>query len=380
MEVLEWGGFLVGLVLVILAADSVLRTLVVPRGLSSAVSRRVAQGVRRVFLFLANRSSTYEVKDRILALQAPTYLMALLFSWVVIFGSGYALMLWPWVEGGFGQAALESGSSMFTLGFAGTHTIGATVIHFVAAATGLVVVALLIAYLPTIYSEFNRRETVVTMLQSRAGVPAWGPEILARHQMVGMLDNLPDFFHEWERWAAEVTESHTNYPVLIWFRSPHPLRNWVLGLLSVLDAGALYLAFSPSQAPTNARLCMRMGFTCFRNIADFVRIPYDPDPLPTDEIELTYEEFLGGVHRMEEFGFPMERTPEEAWPHFRGWRVNYESVAYALADLIVAPPGPWSGERSHLPGMAIVPQRPANRQPDDPLPDRPKADRFGWHG
>ena len=129
-----------------------------------------------------------------------------------------------------------------------------------------------------------------------------------------------------------------------------------------------------------ARLCLRMGFSCLRYIADLLRIPYDPDPLPTDPIELTYEEFAAGVDRLSGAGFPMENTPEEAWPHFRGWRVNYESLAYALADLVVAPPGPWSGPRDHLPGMAIVPQRPADRNPDDPTDkERPKAERFGWH-
>ena len=168
--------------------------------------------------------------------------------------------------------------------------------------------------------------------------------------------------------------------MLLWMRSPHPLRSWIIGLLSVLDSAALYLAVAPSSAPTEARLCLRMGFTCLRNIADFLQLPYDPDPLPTDGIQLTFEEFHGGYERLIDVDFPLERSAEEAWPHFRGWRVNYEPIAYAVADLIVAPPAPWSGPRRHLPGMAFVPQRPANRSPDDPTAsDKPKAERFGWH-
>jgi hypothetical protein len=96
---------------------------------------------------------------------------------------------------------------------------------------------------------------------------------------------------------------------------------------------------------------------------------------------LTYDEYLGGIARMQ--GFPIERTPEEGWPHFRGWRVNYESIAYALADHIVAPPGPWSGDRRHLPGMTFVPQRPANRIAGDPSSkEEPKIDPAEWriHG
>jgi hypothetical protein len=174
-------------------------------------------------------------------------------------------------------------------------------------------------------------------------------------------------------------ESHTTYTVLIFFRSPHPLRSWVLALMSILDSAALYLAFMPNRAPTQARLVLRMGFTCLRSIADVLRIPYDPDPVPDDPIQLTYEEFLGGVSRMEDMGLQLERTPEEAWPHFRGWRVNYESIAYRLADATVAPPGPWSGPRHHLPGMAIAVVRPPNRTPDNPGAGREKQTRTGWH-
>jgi hypothetical protein len=365
MQVIEWIGFAVGLVAVVATAGSVLRTLVVPRGLAAKLSYVIARFVRKSFLAVANRLDDYESKDHVLARQAPIFLLVQLFTWLAIFYLGYALMLWPLVNGGLDQALLESGSSMLTLGFASTHTAGATVVHFMAAATGLVVVALQIGYLPTLYGAFNRRETLVTMLQSRAGAPAWGIEILLRHQLAGLLDRLGDLYADWERWAADVTESHTNYPVLLYFRSPHPLRSWVVGLLAVMDSAAVCLAVAPSLAPTEARLCLRMGFLCLRNIGDFMRIPYDPDPLPSDPISLTFEEFHAGIGLLEDRDFPMERTAEEAWPHFHGWRVNYESLAYAIADSVTAPPGPWSGPRQHLPGMEIIPQRPADRQPDD---------------
>ena len=377
---LQWVGFFFGLVLTVYTASSVLRSLVVPRGLESFVPSFVLRVMRKAFLFVSNRFDSYERKDDIIALQGPTYLIVLLSTWLLMFIFGFALMLWPLIDTTFGEALVEAGSSMFTLGFAAARSGGSTVVDFIAAATGLIVVALLIAYLPTLYAAFNRRETLVTMLQSRAGAPAWGPEILARHHLVGLTAELPDLYKEWERWAADVAESHTNYPVLVFFRSPHPLRSWVVGLLAVLDAAALQLALSPSTSPTEARLCLRMGFSCLRYIAELLRIPYDPDPLPTDPIELTYEEFAAGVQRLTDVEFPVEKTAEEAWSDFHGWRVNYESLAYALADLVVAPPGPWSGPRDHLPGMAIIPQRPANRNPDNPTAGgRPKAERFGWH-
>jgi len=376
----HWLAFAVGLFVIVGTAGSVIRTLVVPRALVSRLSVTVARTfVRRVFLTIANRFDSYETKDKILALSAPVSLIVLLVVWLALFGVGYGLVLWAVVDGSLLAAFREAGSSLFTLGFASTPTQGATVVNFAAAFTGLIVIALQIAYLPTIYSAFNRRETLVTMLQSRAGAPAWGPEILARHHLVGLIDTLPDFYAEWERWAAEVAESHTTYPVIITFRSPHPLRSWALGLLAVLDSAALYLALSPKNAPTQARLCLRMGFTALRYIAEVSRIPFDPDPFPDDPIQLPYDEYLRGIERLREVDFPMERTPEEAWPHFRGWRVNYEAVAYELIDRMVAPPGPWSGERTRLRGVTIEPQRPADRRPDDPQTQAaPKLGGFGW--
>ena len=376
----EWAAFAAGFVIAIYTATSVLRSLVIPRGLNSYVTAGVGSVARKGFIFLSNRFDNYEAKDKVMAVEGPTYLMLLLITWLTMFLAAFTLMIWPLSGSSLNDAFIQAGSSMFTLGFAATERTGAAVLHFMAAATGLIVVALMIAYLPTLYSAFNRREMLVTLLQSRAGAPAWGPEILARHHAVGLMKELQPFYAEWERWAAEVAETHTNYPALIFFRSPHPLRSWVIGLLAVMDAAALQLALSPSSAPTQARLCLRMGFSCLRYIADLLRIEYDPDPLPDDPIEMQFEEFAAGVQRLQRIEFPMERTPEEAWPDFRGWRVNYESLAYALADLVVAPPGPWSGERSHLPGMAIVPERPPDRTPRDPSAHgRPKAERFGWH-
>ena len=371
---LPWFGFVAGIIVVLGTAGSVIRTLMVPRALLSKLSVFVSRKVVfRFFLFVANRFDTYESKDRVLSYSAPTSLLAVLITWLLLFLLGFGLMLWPFVPGGFFTALREAGSSVFTLGFQSTVRTHVTGVDFAAAATGLIVVALQIGYLPTLYAAFNRRETLVTMLQSRAGSPAWGPEILWRAQQVNLNSSLPELYTEWERWAADVMESHTTYPALIWFRSPHPLRSWILGLLAVMDSAALYNALSPNAAPIEARLALRMGFICLRNIAGVMSVPYDPDPLPEDPIELTYEEFRSGVKHLEQVGFPMERSPEEAWLHFRGWRVNYEAVAYALADRVVAPPGPWSGPRQHLPGQQIVPQRPANRRPGSPMTDeRPK--------
>lgn len=376
--VLEWLSFVLGVFIVIGTGVSLLSTLVVPRRFKSRIPSLVDRIARAAFLFVSNLFDSYEPKDRVLTFQAPLTLLAVLIVWLVLFLFGYSLMLLPLIGASFADALRESGSSMFTLGFAGTEGLGPTIVHFLAAGTGLVAVALLIAYLPVLYAAFNRREALVTLLQSRAGAPAWGPEILARHHTVGLNGNLPALYAEWEAWAADVAETHPNYPILVNFRSPAPLRSWVVALLAVLDAAALQLSLTPATAPNEARLCIRMGFLCLRDIAAATAIPFDPDPLPTDPIELTFEDFVGGIHRLEEIGFPMEKTPDEAWPHFKGWRTNYESVAYVLADRVVAPPGPWSGPRTRLPGLEIIPQRPANRRPGEALEEaHPKGSGIG---
>ena len=353
--------------LVVLATlSSVVRTLVIPRGFTSRLTQAVEKTVHGVYHAIVGRVPTYESKDRILATEAPAILLGLLATWLGLLVVGFGLLLRGAADLPIGGAMREAASSLFTLGFATTDTGAATVIDVVAAAVGLVIVALQIAYLPTLYAAFNRREVLVTTLESRAGVPAWGPELLSRHALVNSIDNLPTLYTQWEAWAADVAESHTNYPILVSFRSPKALRSWVVALLAVLDSAALYLALCPSTAPSSTRLSLRMGFTCMRDIATALDLEYDPDPLPDAPLQLTYDEYLAGIARMRMQNFPMERTPAEAWPHFRGWRVNYESIAYALADRTAAVPGQWTGDRSRMDGTPIAVMPPPNRTPENP--------------
>jgi hypothetical protein len=268
----RWAGFALGLVIVVVTFSSVVGTIVLPKGVRSRISYTVWRAIERPFMAAAARMRRYESKDRLLGLLGPVSLLALLGAWLLLFLLGYALMLLPLTGDGFMAALRLSGSSLFTLGLASSPRQGATVVSFAAAATGLVVIALQVGYLPTIYGAYNRRETVVNMLESRAGEPAWGVELLAREHLIGGLDSLGPFFTDWERWAADLTESHVNYPWLLSFRSPYPLRSWVVSHLAVLDAAALYLALVPSQAPPAARHCLRTGFLGLRALAGVYRV------------------------------------------------------------------------------------------------------------
>ena len=363
MRILETFEVVLGSLLVLSTWISVVANLVVPRGLRSRYTRLIRDLVRGPFQLAADRCRTFEAKDLILAWAAPLSILLTLLSWLGLSVVGFGLILAGIGEISVGKGLLESGSSVFTLGFLSSSDSQQSFVDFCAAATGPVMIGLLVGYLPAMYSAYSQREAEVTMLQARAGVPAWGPEILMRHvQVPGLITQLPGLYQGWERWCAQIAESHTSYPVLIHFRSPRATRNWLIALLAIMDAAALELALNPSKPKATMRMTLRAGFTCLREIADVEGIPYNPDPDPDAEIELTESDFSQGLDMLKYAGYPMERDPAEAWAHFRGWRVNYEALAYTLAYRIDAVAAPWSGPRRTQRQVLAV-RSPVDRQP-----------------
>jgi len=371
----------IGGLMVLAVGSSVTGTLIVSRSVSSRLTRWVDKAVvgayRLAIKWYVHKAPTdsphaiqmaYKRADRLLATQAAAILLCQLAAWLVVAYVGFALLLWPFATHGVVSAFIDAGSSLFTLGFAVPAGAVPAVLVFLAAATGLVIVTLQIAYLPTLYASFNRRETEVALLNARAGVPSWGPELLARtHYALGLdlstLDTMPELYGQWERWAADVAESHTTYLPLVRFRSPGPLSSWVTALLAVMDSAAMFLALSPKAAPEiPARLCLRGGWSCFNRIARAMGLDVPDEPDPGGGISLTYDEFVDAVDRMREVDFPIERDPADAWPDFVGWRVNYEQAAYGVAFAVDAVPALWSGPRYH--GIPPIPPiRPGRGRP-----------------
>ena len=375
--VATWVGFGAGLLLVLGTLMSVAGTLVVPRAVNSPVSLTVEWFLDVTFLVITKPARTFERRDRILAWQAPMSLLVRLGVWLGMLIVGFALLLLPSLKGHLGQAFSEAGSSVFTLGYAVPASGDSTTLEYLAAFTGLVVIGLQVGYLPTLYSAFNKRETEVTLLGSRAGVPSWGPELLARSRW-GIQDGniapvLETLFFSWERWAAEVAESHTTYFTLTRFRSPRPLSHWLTSLIAVMDAAALHLAVAPSGEPKLApRLALRMGFVALGQIARTMgeSVPDEPD---TDaSISLTFADFQQATAMLREVDYPIERSDEEAWPNFRGWRANYDAVALLLAKRLDAPPALWTGTR-RWPSTPITPRRPPAMLTPDARRERPEG-------
>jgi hypothetical protein len=372
--VASWIGFGAGLLLVLGTLMSVAGTLVVPRAVFSPASRIVDVFLDVMFRILTKPVRSFERRDGILSWQAPMSLLVRLAAWLGMLIVGFALLLLPSLKGHLGQAFSESGSSVFTLGYAVPASGDSTTLEYLAAFTGLVVIGLQVGYLPTLYAAFNKRETEVTLLATRAGVPSWGPELLARTrwgiQDGDMAQVLETLCFTWERWAAEVAESHTTYLTLARFRSPRPLSHWLTSLIAVMDAAALHLSLAPSLEPKLApRLALRMGFVALWEIARTMHHPVSDESSPDAAISLTFADFEQAVAMLREVGYPIELSAEQAWPHFRGWRANYDATALLLAKQLDAPPAPWTGPR-RWPSTPIAPRRPPAMLPSTDRPER----------
>lgn len=178
--------------LVIWTIASAIKTAVLPRGVSSVLTRMLFINVRRVFDAIASPKRPFEVRDKVLALYAAVGLLALPAMWVALVVVGFTGVFWGCGVHPLGEAFTMSGSSLLTLGFARPVGAGRILVSFAEAGIGLGLVSLMISYLPTIYGAFSRREAQVGMLEVRAGLPPSPSELLTRYARIGWLDRIHD--------------------------------------------------------------------------------------------------------------------------------------------------------------------------------------------
>jgi hypothetical protein len=346
-----------GALLVLLVLDSAVRTFVLPRGVTVLYSRIVFILIGRVFRLVASRARTYEGRDRVMAMYGPFALVTLPATWLLLVVGGYMLMFRGFGVSGWRQVFTESGSSLLTLGFVKPGDLPTTALVYSEAAIGLFLLTLLIAYLPTIYTSFSRREVLVAHLTARAGTPPSAFDLLRRAYLIERLYDLDDLWVSWQLWFAELEETHTSLSVLTFFRSPKPDRSWVTAAGVVLDAASLVNSTIEGPWQPMAALCVRSGFTALRSIADFFGIENDHDPSPTDPIAIAREEFDDVCRQLAAIGVPIKQDRDQAWRDFSGWRVNYDRVLIALAGLTMAPYALWSSDRSIYQPRRIIPRR-----------------------
>lgn len=337
--------FVAGATIVLQIFGSAIRTVILPRGTPVKLTRWVFLATRTFFGLRLGHKTGYDKRDRIMALYGPVGLFTLLTVWLFSALLGYGLMFWAVEARSIRHALALSGSSLFTLGFVEASTSSELALSFAEAATGLVLLALLITYLPTIYGAFSRRELQVAKLEVRAGSPPTGLELLQRAWRLQRLAHLTDFWIEWEEWFADVEESHTSLPVLAFFRSPQPDRSWITAAGAVLDGASLLSSTVDVERNIEAELCIRAGYVALRRIAGYFEIQYDANPSPDDPVSISEGEFNAVYEKLRESGLPL-KDRENAWRNFCGWRVNYDSVLLPLAGLTLAPLAPWSSDRS----------------------------------
>lgn len=231
----------------------------------------------------------------------------------------------------------SGGETFFTLGY-GDVTPNSTfsrILAVIEAGMGFAFLGVVIGYLPTIYSAFSRREIEISLLDARAGSPPSAAELLTRAADSLDRGTLDSLFHDWERWAAEVLESHLSYPVLSFYRSQHSNQSWLGALTVILDATALVMAGIDGVSSEQARRTFKIARHALVDLAQVVRARYDPQAAerltPTD-LNALREQLSGKGLRL--------RMTEEAVEKLTELRLLYEPYAQGIGRnlFIVLPP------------------------------------------
>ena len=248
----------------------------------SAVARSIAD---------ENRRETY------LAAFGPLSLVMLLGVWAIAIVASFAMVHWGLqtplnVKPGiapFSTYLYMSGTTFFTLGLGDVTPLGAPgrALVVVEAGMGFGFLAAIISYLPAIlYQAFSRREVSISLLDARAGSPPTAGELLRRHG--NDMRELEQLLYDWERWSAELLESHLSYPVLAYFRSQHTNQSWLAALTAILDTCALIVAGVNDGPTRQAQLTFAMARHAVGDLAQiFARSRQPvlaPDRLPSSSL------------------------------------------------------------------------------------------------
>ncbi|HEX3606236.1 MAG TPA: ion channel [Candidatus Dormibacteraeota bacterium] len=352
MSVLDGVQIAGGAVIILITLYDLFNAVVLPR---PAVGRFSPSALllRRVWLlwrWLGTRSSSVTRREGILAVYGPLAVLGLLALRMAALVAGYALVYngLPFEfqprSGNLGLSVFYSAASLLSLGAADivpTGGIARTLTAF-EASTGLGVIAVVISFLFSIVTSFQRRETAVVSLDALAGAPPSGVQMLevcAHHRMPQQLERT---FEEWRVWSADVLESHLAYPILIYFRSSHDNEAWLNSFGAVMDAAVLVLTTLEDGPVGSAHLLTKVGGHLVEDIA--WRRRYSGDGLPWIE-RSDYDE---ARRRLCTAGYRV-REGDGPWEEFSRMRGAYASPLISMAAELSVTPAPWIGDRSYLP-------------------------------
>lgn len=307
--------------------------------------RRISRPLRAVgyfyrFLWLSwrrlGRRFRSGMRDDWFAVFGPFSILTLFVSWGMLLVFAFAGLGWslqlpisaPEPIPTFATYLYLSATTFITLGFGDVapRTNLARAITDCEAALGFGFLAIVIAYLPVLYQAFARREVEIGMLDARASTPPSAGELLRRIGGCPDLGDLKDTLKNWERWSAELLESHLSYPSLMYWRSQHDRQSWLGTLTTILDTCALIIATQPQSALLYQA---RLTFAMARHAAVDLRLALNQTPITPDRLPEAEQQALFAL--LTEAGMTLDTSPE-AHAHFRELRALYEPHVAALAQ------------------------------------------------
>lgn len=273
---------------------------------------------------MARRIRTGKQREKHLSFFGPLSLILLLSVWALGLVTGFAMLQWalgsayraPEATITFLTDLYASGVCFFTLGLGDVIPItpAARVVTVVEAGTGFGFLAIVIGYLPVIYQAFSRREVTISLLDARAGSPSSATELLRRHARAGNMAALTQLLQDWERWSAELLESHLSYQVLSYYRSQHNNQSWLGALTTILDACALVRVGVDGASAWQAQLTFAMARHA---VVDISQILGTPPLAPKRRIgyrRLIWSACATASHRLAR-GSWRDKTPMRGWPN-----------------------------------------------------------------
>jgi hypothetical protein len=330
------------------------QTIILPRRASGRfrLTRLFYIFTWRPWVFVTSRFHDPRKREASFSFYGPLSLIFLLVLWAGVMVIGFALIYYalgspfndPAQKSGFLSDLYVSGTTLFTLGLGDVlPRVGvARVLVILECGTGFGFLAVVMGYFPVLYSAFSRREVSISLLDARAGSPPTAAELLRRHSYQGGESALSLLLVEWERWSAELLESHISYPLLCYFRSQHNNQSWISALTSVLDTSALLIAGVQGHEARQAQLTFAMARHALVDLAQiFSLAPVNqmPDRLPPERYEKLYSLLCQSGVSVCRDGHSIDRLRE--------MRVLYEGYAQALSDYLCMPLPPWIADQPH---------------------------------
>ena len=345
----------IGVAIILIVLGDAFETIVLPRRVTRPVSlARLFYQYTWLSWSVAVRSiSSGKRQETYLSFYGPLSLLLLLILWATGLIIGFALLLWasgsaiktPEGTATFSSYLYLSGTSFFTLGLGDVIPNSPLARGLIAfeAGMGFGFLALVIGYLPVLSQSFSRREVNISLLDARAGSPPTAAEMLRRHSHDRGLEDLQKLFHEWERWSADLLESHLSYPVLAYFRSHHDNQSWLGALTAILDASAFAIVSLEGSCERQAQLTFAITRHAIVDLAQLFNCPpHKPkhDRLPLDELSRIRTTLTEAGLKLREGNVVDQKLSE--------LRRMYEPYIYSLSNYLKIAIPPWVPKAGHI--------------------------------